>query len=837
MSNKIEKYWENKLFDSKDANIGIFYSGYEGKNSINQKRYTLPSSLSGKINSICNKSDLKLFTFLASITNLLLFNYFNSPRILLLSPVIQQNTNQKLLNYILVYQSEIKANISFKDFLLSVWKEISTSTEHQNFPLKDLIKKASANITPLNDVRNVGILLENIHSKSYLGDIPNLLFCFNKKQDEIECTIEYKNQAFTDTAIDKIWECFTTLTTNILNDLSSDISRIDLISKEQKEEFLFEFNNTNKAIGDDSIVDYFNKQVAQLPDKIAVIMDNLFITYKELGKRSDHFSAVLNKNGLGTNHICAVYLDRSIHFIISILGILKAGAAYLPMDRDYPVERIKYIVKDSKVEIVIVDNESYKVDIECNKLNIEKIDFNAANEALPEINYNKENAAYVIYTSGSTGIPKGVIIKQEGVLNYALWAIDHYIGNNEITFPLFTSISFDLTVTSIFTPLLSGNKIKIYEAKQNSAFLLEKILKENQVDIIKVTPSHLRYLIQLYKYKPTSNNSDFTSNIKKIIVGGEDLKTDLANSVLDIFGNHIEIYNEYGPTETVVGSIIYKFKRDAYLEYQSVAIGKPIANTKVYICNKFGGIMAQGVEGEILIGGSGVSMGYINKPEATHERYIHHSNNGEQQLYKTGDRAKWIDSESILFLGRLDEQVKIRGFRIELGEIENTAKNFADIDDCKAIVINDNENIIVCVMAQSKIDQKELSDHFSQYLPEYMIPSEIYQVDKIPLTINGKIDTSELLSMRQTKEVTEGYVAPNSKTEKIISEIWGEELNIAKVGIYDNFFTIGGTSLNMIKVNSRIQETLEKQIEIIHMFEYTTIQSLSEFIDNQMVNN
>jgi tyrocidine synthetase-3 len=489
------------------------------------------------------------------------------------------------------------------------------------------------------------------------------------------------------------------------------------------------------------------------------------------------------------------------------------------------------------------------------------------------------NLAYVIYTSGSTGKPKGVMVEHRNLVNYIWWAAKTYVNDEGVNFPLYTSISFDLTVTSIFTPLVSGRAIIVYDAEgEDNRFLIEKVIEDKGVGVVKLTPSHLK----LIKEKKISTGV----SIKRFIVGGEDLETQLAVEIHRNSRRDIEIYNEYGPTEVTVGCMIYQFNPEEK-KRKSVSIGGPIDNIKIYILDKDRVPVPIGVIGELSIAGAGLARGYLNSPELTVEKFtravIRHSSfviSGSSKtsnklskaaknsssklfpyvqwpmtndrLYRTGDLARCLTDGNIEFIGRMDSQVKIRGYRIELGEIENHLSNHEDIKDAVVMAaevsetlsngrnvenaieyVNENKQLCGYIVSNREFTFLELKEYLSKKLPNYMIPSYFLKVEKIPLTQSGKLDKRGLNSLSKKLDMGAKYEAPKSSLENTIADIWREVLDVSKVGIHDNFFDFGGNSLKVIPLVSKLNRALSLDINVVELFEYVTISSLAEYIDKK----
>jgi amino acid adenylation domain-containing protein/non-ribosomal peptide synthase protein (TIGR01720 family) len=432
-----------------------------------------------------------------------------------------------------------------------------------------------------------------------------------------------------------------------------------------------------------------------------------------------------------------------------------------------------------------------------------------------------DDLAYVIYTSGTTGNPKGAMIHHKGVVNYIWWASKIYLQGEKLNFPLYTSISFDLTVTSIFVPLISGNSIILF-GEAEKEILVSEVMKDKKVGIVKLTPSHLKII---------KNNDNRNLTVKKLILGGENLETKLAEESVASFNSNIEIYNEYGPTETVVGCMIYKYngKED---KRQYVPVGVPSDNVKIYILDKNMKMSAPGVLGEMYISGDGLARGYLNRPELTENKFVDNPFDTGTKMYRTGDLARFLSDGNIECIGRIDHQVKIRGYRIELGEIENHLLKFDSINETAVIAcddVNGNKYLCAYIISESDLTISDLREKLSQVLPEYMIPQYFVRLEKFPLTSNGKIDRNALLDYKGNIKSGTEYIAPRNHVEEMLVEIWKDVLGISEIGINDGFFNIGGDSIKALQVSARLQNYGLKT-SMKELFQHPTISELSSYI-------
>lgn len=569
-----------------------------------------------------------------------------------------------------------------------------------------------------------------------------------------------------------------------------------------------------------SVLDLFEKQVKEQPAKTAVIFESKELTYQELDNKANQFANYLITNyNLKNGDAVCVLLERSDWFIISILGILKAGAYYVPVDIYYPQERIQFILEDCNAAIVLYSGEILG---NSDLLNVAIIDpaadkIYSGTGLIPVLDRKPDDIAYCIYTSGSTGNPKGCLITNQNLMNYVQWSNSFYFDSSgDGNWGLITSVSFDLTVTSLFTSLTRGKKLWIGSNHADIYELLQEAFTNPAIDTLKLTPTHLSLL------------KDITieqTNIKTIICGGEQLTINQIENVKRINEN-IHIYNEYGPTEATVGCIVRKIEKDD----SAVVIGKPIANTKIFIVDENNLQTPIGVIGEIIISGTGVAKGYLNREELNKEKFIQDFSLSNQKSYKTGDIARWLPDGNIEYLGRKDSQVKIRGYRIELNEIENLLLSNEHIKEAIVFAIDeeDNKKLIAFFTSDAKLNISDLKNYLSDKIPGYMIPDEFIQVEKFMLTINGKIDRQHLINLKnKALELNVEYVAPGNDIEEKLAEIWKSILNKEKIGVNDDFFLLGGNSLLVMKLTNRIGFEFGMKIDYKLFFNKSTIKSLA----------
>ncbi|MFK0731302.1 MAG: amino acid adenylation domain-containing protein, partial [Gloeotrichia echinulata HAB0833] len=555
-----------------------------------------------------------------------------------------------------------------------------------------------------------------------------------------------------------------------------------LLSAAERHQLLVEWNHTSSEYPTDKCIhQLFESQVERTPDAVAVVWENQQLTYWELNQRANQLAHHLQTLGVGPEVLVGICVERSLQMLVGLLGILKAGGAYVPLDPEYPRERLAYMLNDSQVQVLLTQShllESLPDHQQIICLDTDWLFISSQTPSNPISGAISSNLAYVIYTSGSTGMPKGTAIVHQGVVNYLTWAIKAYRVSEGTGAPVQSSIAFDATITSLFSPLLVGQKVVLLPQKQEIAALSAVLISESDFSLVKLTPAHLQLLAQLLPPQIIAQPT------KALVIGGEAL----LGKNLAFWHNYApntRLFNEYGPTETVVGCCVYEVTHTTSLS-ESILIGRPIANTQLYILDQFAQPVPIGVPGELYIGGDGLARGYLNRPELTLEKFIPNpfSDHLSERLYKTGDFARYLIDGNIEYLGRIDNQVKIRGFRIELGEIEAVLNTHPQIQQTVVITTEDidgNKRLVAYIVkTDDSITTNQLREFLKQQLPEYMVPSTFVTLDTIPLTPNGKIDKKALPTPDGISRST-AYVAPTTVIEEIFTKIWQELLVKEKV--------------------------------------------------------
>nr|WP_275106700.1 non-ribosomal peptide synthetase [Oceanipulchritudo coccoides] len=605
-----------------------------------------------------------------------------------------------------------------------------------------------------------------------------------------------------------------------LENCDTCIGEVPTLSEADKEAFLFNFNSTDEQpFPEKTVVEHFQAQIDTTPDRIAVREGQESLSYSELGERVASLSALLIERGVGSGTVVAVCMRRSIDAVTGIFAVLNSGAAYVPLDPEYPPSRLAYILGDCGAKLVLTHRglQEKLHGFEGNVLDLDKPRNKVATteRSMPSLS----DQAYMIYTSGSTGQPKGVPINHDGLSDYLEWAERQYVRGEQLAFPLFTSLSFDLTVTSLFLPLMTGGTLVIYEESDGPVdSAVVDVIRDNQVDLIKLTPSHLSLLQQL---------DLSTSRIRRMILGGEDLKVHLADTISRQFPKPVEIFNEYGPTEAVVGCMIHKFDSKADREI-SVPIGKPADHVQLYVLNGRLNPVLPGIPGELCISRHGLTSGYHGRDELNAEKFVPHPWQEGQRLYRTGDLVRFNERGLLQYLGRIDRQLKISGFRIEPGEVERSLLQHHGIEAC---VVSSYQpgRMVGYYVAVEPLREEDLRIYLSNRLPDELIPHRFIPLKSIPLTPNGKTDFSALPNPDEADLEDIGqFIAPSGEVEEQVAEIWKSVIGAERISATSNFFQLGGTSLAAMEAMLLTGNAFEVDLPLQTIFQESTITRISE---------
>jgi amino acid adenylation domain-containing protein len=707
----------------------------------------------------------------------------------------------------------IDLNASFKEYLQKVKDEILESLKYSDYKNDDLSEKIS-----FNDLSTLSNYRIGINSETNL-DCNGVLFNVRiNENDDIEIHVSYLEDFVKKTIVEYLVKHFKQFIVNLESNIGSNLSDYELLSEKEKHQLLVDFNNTDVAYPKEkTIVDLFEEQVAKTPNNIAVVFGESDLTYSILNEKANQLANYISsQHTINKGDIIGVFLPKSDIGIISLMAILKLGAVYLPIDTNYPQERIDYLINDSGLKLIICDSAALDID-NCETIDLSTINFDTNNTENINRAISPKDLAYVIYTSGSTGQPKGVMIEHTSNINMSLDQIESFGISKEDKIVWFASVAFDASISEIMMSLYSGATLCIPTdeiIKDKDQFI--SFLKETKASVVTFPPSYLGLL----------SEKDI-SGLRCIITAGESANPTKAIAVVE---SGIDYYNAYGPTECAVCVSIYKVSKND-LDKSAIPIGQPISNTKIYILDEALQPLPIGVAGKIYVSGAGVARGYLNKPELTSEKFVANPFQERERMYDIGDLGCWLANGDIEFLGRKDHQVKIRGYRIELGEIENTISQFSE--DLKQVVVEVKENnqekvLVAYLVATTLIDKSKLRNFLQNSLPDYMVPSFYIALEKLPLTPNGKIDRKALPSITGDDIIRREYVAPRNEVEKSLVAIWQEVLGIERIGITDNFFELGGHSLIIAQIINRTHKQLGKTVSFKVFFTNPSIEGIAK---------
>ncbi|WP_264529199.1 amino acid adenylation domain-containing protein [Flavobacterium sp. N502540] len=799
-------------------------------------KHSFSKEITTQFNTHAQQKGVTLFMLLMAGINGVLSRYTNNRDIILGTPIAGRK-HSDLENQVGLYLNTLAIRTAFEEKtsfeeLLKIQKEtLLKAYSHEDYPFDSLVEaldlKRDLSRSVLFDVLVVfqnqreilaseNLTINGVEITSYKQlkrpfSKFDLTFAFAEYQGELSLHIEYNTDIYEPEFVARLAAHLDTFLTKAIQYPEQKVATLNYLSEAETTQLLQDFNDTAVAYPkDNTMVDLFVAQAKKTPEQIALVTDTKSFTYQELDEISNELSHYLLSNyNLAVEDLVGVKLGRSEWLPIALLAVLKSGCAYVPIDPNYPTQRIEYIEQDSKCKVTIDDNfiTTFK-------------QAESISKSLPQITFSSQHLGYIIYTSGSTGKPKGVMITHQNAVAMLCWSQREFSDTNFDILYAVTSHCFDLSVYEFFYPLSIGKQIRLLA---NGLSIGDYIQSDKNV-LINTVPSVIHTLIE----KGTT-----FENAVGINLAGEAFPVSIANHFTN---SGIAIRNLYGPSEDTTYSSYYRVEGT----YEnSVPIGKALDNTQFYVLSEELALQPVGVIGEICISGDGLSRGYLYQPELTAEKFIVNPYKEDSKLYKTGDLGKWLPDGTIAYIGRKDSQVKIRGHRIELGEIEQVLQSQEDIDQCVVITatVNGDPVIVSYLVSTATIDKQQLRQSLSRELPEYMLPSYYVFLDKFPLTPNGKIDKKALPSVSTEDVIQQEYVAPANEIEEKLVAIWEEVLQKTKIGVSDIFFALGGHSLKATQVISKIQKEFNIKIELKELYKEPTITNLAGYIESIQILN
>ena len=801
--------------------------------------FELSKNVTQKINALAKQFHTTPFVILLGVFQTLLYRYSQQSTILIGTPVANRNRKEieNLIGFFvntLVIRTDFNNKMSYADLIKTVKERVSDVFAHQEVPFEKIIDhlkiERSLSYNPLFQVMFAyqPPALASIEFKYFQAEPLELdnnvsKFDMTLSLAEVRGVLkgewEYNTDLWDQSTIDQMLRHFLNLLNAVLENPSLTLNQYSLLQKKEIEQIVEKFNpKIAKPFPKSHLVfQLLEQQVAKNPHQIAVSYLDQQLSFREFNQKVNQLAHHLIDQGIKPEEIVGILMDRSVEMLISIYAIWKAGAAYLPLDVNYPRERIQYMLQDSGCQFVITRANDQLISIPVITIDFNDPGISSKKMSNPDLPVNPEQLAYIIYTSGSTGKPKGVMVEHRSAINLAYnlkQSVYDLVTMNPIKISLNAPISFDASVQQIVM-LAFGHTLEIIPAsiRKDAKEFLNYII-DKKIDLIDCVPSQLKLLVD----EGLLNLNDW--HPLAFLPGGEAIDKQLWDKLKN--SKRIQFFNVYGPTECTVDSSICHIN----ISHQSPNIGKPILNTRFYILDEAFNVCPIGVSGQIFISGKGVTRGYLNRPGLTAERFLPDPFLTKSRMYATGDKGRYLSDGSIEFLGRLDTQVKLHGFRIELGEIEHNLKTHVKIKD--AIVIVKDEKLVAYIIPnQKELTVSELRTHLQKTLPDYMVPNIFMFMDSYPTLPNGKIDFKSLPEPTVDRAVlSHDLIEPRNEREKILQEIWCELLNIPDIGIKDNFFELGGDSILSIQVVARANQRGVK-ITPKQLFEYPTIEGLA----------
>ncbi|HTI15424.1 MAG TPA: amino acid adenylation domain-containing protein [Dictyobacter sp.] len=841
--------------------------------------FAIDPALTQQLRTLATSEKVTLFTLMLTAYEALLYRYTNQDDIIVGTPALGRNKAdwERVIDYLanpVLVRSHLDTATSFKTLLEQTRQGMMDALEHQDFPFPYLVER----LQPKRDSSHSPIYQtlfiwdrprkHNMQDLARLGQ-PELAqaiaqeglafepFVFGQQGAPFDLTItvfeidgaltadfRFNVDLFEASTIERIAQHFQVLLRGIASNPDQSLLKLPLLTENERRQMLFDWNATNKPYPSmSSLHRLVEEQVARTPEQTALIFEGKTRTYRELNQEANQLAHRLQAMGVGPDVLVGVCMERSFEMVVALLAIIKAGGAYVPMDPTYPAERLAYMLEDAQVPVLLTQRHLQQ-QLPATSARTITVDpgWNANSTDSQENPFSQitpDNLAYMIYTSGSTGKPKGVMNTHKGICNRLNWMQNAYQLTTHDRVLQKTPFSFDVSVWEFFWPLISGATMVIARpgGHQDPAYLAQ-LIAEQRVTTTHFVPSMLQVFLQ-------DPNVERCQSLRHVICSGEALTTDLQERFFKRFAPknqfkrlqaNVQLHNLYGPTEAAIDVTHWECQPG-----QDMAIGYPIDNTQLYILNASLQPVPVGMPGELHIGGVGLARGYYRRPELTAEKFIRNpfSTDPTARLFKTGDLARYRADGAIEFLGRIDHQVKIRGFRIELGEIEETLLQHSAIKETVVVAQDDvaqNKRLIAYLVAHSSSDQPSieiLRTHLKTTLPDYMIPAVFMYLDALPLAPNGKVDRRALPAPdTERPDLEVAFVAPRTQTEQTLTAIWSQVLGIDKIGINDNYFDLGGASIQSLDIISKSTEAgLPLKLEML--FEFQTVAELAAAIDEQ----
>lgn len=820
--------------------------------------------LTAKLKALSQKEGATLFMTLLAAFQTLLYRYTGQDDIVIGSPIAGRTRGEVeeligLFINTLVLRTDLSGNPTFQELLGRVRETALGAYDQQDLPFEKLVEELQPerdlSRTPLFQVLfnmynfvGSGLELPGLTAEQLSPPEINAQFDLTleaiERNEEIHLKLIYNTDLFDASTITRMLGHFETLLKDIVTNPNQPLLSLSLLTEDEQYQLCVTWNETQSDYPQDLCVhELFEAQVERTPEAVAVVFEDKRLTYRQLNKRANQLAHYLKRHGVGPDVPAGIYMERSLEMMVGILGVLKAGGAYVPLDPAYPSERLDYMIKDTRMPVILsqerLATNLFKHSTQTICLDSNRVAIAQESEEKPTSTVKAENLVYIIYTSGSTGTPKGVLIPHQALINHSTAISKQYDLRAEDKVLQFASMSFDVAVEELFPSWISGASVVLRSNQGMGTFRgFLQFVEREQLTVLNLPTAYWHEWVSAL----ARTEEKIPSLVRLVITGSEKVSAEKYRSWREIVGDDIRWMNGYGPTEATITATCYEpEKLQDVTGRQAVPIGRPLANIQIYLLDQQLNPVPIGVPGELYIGGDGLARGYHNRPELTAELFIPNpfSEAPGGRLYKTGDLARYLPDGTIEFLRRIDHQVKIRGYRIELGEIEAILRQHAKVEECIIDVWEDNpddKRLVSYVVPNEgqSLAVTELNSFLKERLPDYMLPSTFILLDNLPLTPNGKVNRRLLPepdNFRPRLEETTGV--PSDQLELQLAKIWENVLNVRPISLRDDFFELGGHSLLAVRLFAQLEKVFGKNLPLATLFQAPTIEQLSRVLRDE----
>ena len=815
----------------------------------------VPADLSKRLNELGREHRATPFMIFLTAFQILLHRYTGLDDILVGTPVAGRTRpeTQDLIGFFvntLVMRTDLSGDPRFIDLLARVGDTTLEAQMHSDIPFEVLVEELHPERhlghtqifqvmlvmqnTPLPDINLKDLRVSLLEVEESTAKF-ELLLAFREDESGFTGSFQYSTERFTQTRIQQLARHFRQLLEGIVANPEGRVSELPLLTNDERQKLLVDWNDTASTFPQDHCLHtFFEEQAAKTPDRVALVYEEEQLTYAELNRRANQLAHHLRRLGVTTETLVAICMERSLEMVVGLLGILKAGGVYVPLDPSTPQQRLSFTLNDTQAAVILTQASlaaafaEQRARVLCPDAEWDVI--SGESEENPVVAVGPDNLAYVLYTSGSTGQPKGVQVTHRAINNHMLWKQMQVRPTAPDRILQKTSFTFDASISEFFLPLMSGAQLVLTrpDGHRDSAYLVRTIV-EQQITIVHFVPTMLRALLE-------ERDIAQCRSLRLVFCGAEPMTTDLRERFFSVFAE-TELFNMYGPTEAAVDVTYWPCKRESEEEF--VPLGRPMPNVQLYVLDSRLEPAPIGVAGELYVGGVNLARGYLNRPELTAERFIPNpfSETAGSRLYRTGDLVRYLDDSRLEFLGRKDSQVKLRGFRIELGEIEAVLRQHESVRACVVVAREEasgEQRLVAYVVAREEqgIDNAKLRQYLSDRLPVYMIPTTFVSLETLPVLSSGKVDRKALPAPEDLTRVEEReYVAPRTPVEEMLAGIWAEVFKLDRISVNDNFFDLGGHSLLATRVAARINEVYPQAISLRDLFEKPVLAEVALLIE------